>query len=950
MGIPDFRSIFKNIEVPLSVFIILGITSFGIFVFSDRMWRNQFQRNIPLYDNLMQARKNLTKGQLLFEKLLSGDQSVRIEDIWPFFEAASLSVKDSLNGRSTIIYLTGKPPKDEDLINQLQQLDTHINKVYALAVKRWESRTSPIGISVAKERQANYDLERQIDSLNYHLLKHISELLGSQKKIQPTTLFLWFFILTCLSVLLYTTGKKHKEAERQLKKSHDDLERQVEKRTHELTEMNDLLIQEIKEHKLAEESLKESEERWRSLTENSPDMILVIDRDLNVTFCNKVIVEGLTPAQMIGTPVYKYIGEKKRERSQKILIDALNSGETITVETDYQNPDGSIIYFETRAVPRTLRGERVGLTLHSRTITERKHMEKALRESEELYINVVETMSDGIFVLDKDFHFRHWNKGMEEITKVPRHELIGTDQRPWDVFPHLAEQGINRLIRQAMAGKSARHGETTFRQPDGTERITTDLLLPLKSSDDDVRGIVGVIHDVTESRAAEKALKKSENELRIRDRINNVFLTCADEKIYLDILKIILEVMESEFGVFGYFKPDGSFIAPTVAREFYWDQCNIPEKDLIFEKGMFSGIWRKAISEQKTIIQNNGPFDTPEGHIHIDNTIITPVVYKDEMVSAVYLINKSNGYAEKEQGMLEEIATQIAPVLYARLQRDIVEGEREKAEEALRKANDELELRVADRTGKLSESNDFLRKEIEDRLKAEEALKNSEKDLRTLSLRIFYAQEDERRRIGNELHDGIAQTLGAIKIWAETADHEITINNSNKAKESLSRIVPLTQETIEEVRRISKNLHPAILENIGILAAIDSLIEEFELTHKEVKVIIELNIDESDVPDSLSIVIYRVLQEALNNVSKHSLASLVRISLNKSISRLELVINDNGLGFDPGEASSLGQPGRGLGLKSMEERVSLTGGNLVFESNTGNGTTLKASWKLSEIN
>ncbi len=949
MGIPDFRSIFKNIEVPLSVFIILGITSFGIFVFSDRMWRNQFQRNIPLYDNLMQARKNLTKGQLLFEKLLSGDQSVKVEDAWPFFEAASLSVKDSLSGRSTIIYLTGKPPKDEELINQLQQLDTHVNKVYTLALKRWESRTSPIGISVAEERQAYYDLERNIDSLNYHILEHIGELLGNQKKVQLTTLFLWFFILTCLSTLLYITGKKHKEAEKQLKKSHDDLERQVEKRTYELTESNVFLIQEIEERKLAEELLKESEERWRSLTENSPDMISVLDRDLNVTFINKVIVEGLTPEQMIGTPIYNYVSEKKRERSKKVLKDALNSGETITVETDYQNPDGSIVYLETRAVPRTLHGERIGLTLHSMSITERKQMEKALRESEELYINVVETMRDGIFVLDKDFHFRHWNKGMEKISQVPRHELIGTDQQPWDVFPHLAEQGIDKSLRQAMAGKTARHDEITFRQPDGTKRITTDLLLPLKSPEGDIRGIVGVIHDVTESRAAEKALKKSENELRIRDQINNVFLTCTDEKIYPDVLKVILKVMESEFGVFGYFKPDGSFVTPAVTQETYWDQCNVAEKDRIFEKGMFSGIWRKAISERKTIIQNNGPFDTPEGHIHIDNTIITPIVYRDEVISAIHLTNKSTDYAEKDQEILEEIANQLAPVLYAWLQRDIEESERERAEEALRKANDELEFRVGDRTAKLTESNEFLRKEIEERLKTEEALKKSEKNLRTLSLRIFYAQEDERRRIGDELHDGIAQILGAIKIWAETAEHEITINNPMKAKKSLNRIVPLTQETIEEVRRISRNLHPAILDKIGILAAIDSLIEEFKLIHEHVKVITELNIDESDVPESLSVVIYRVLQEALNNVSKHSLASLVRLSLNKSITGLELVINDNGLGFDTGKASS-SRSGRGLGLTSMEERVTLTGGNLVCESNMGNGTTLKASWILSETN
>jgi PAS domain S-box-containing protein len=252
---------------------------------------------------------------------------------------------------------------------------------------------------------------------------------------------------------------------------------------------------------------------------------------------------------------------------------------------------------------------------------------------------------------------------------------------------------------------------------------------------------------------------------------------------------------------------------------------------------------------------------------------------------------------------------------------------------------------AADKNGKVH----AVAADITEHKQAEEALKKSEKDLRTLSLRIFYAQEDERRRIGNELHDGIAQTLGAIKIWAETAEHEITINNSIKAKKSLNRIIPLTQETIEEVRRISKNLHPPILDKIGILAAIDSLIDEFKHTHEEVQVINELNIDESDVPYSLRIVIYRVMQEALNNVSKHSRASLVRLSLNKSITKLELVIIDNGLGFDSEEVSS-SQLGRGLGLTSMKERVILTGGNFVCESNKGKGTTLKASWIFSETN
>jgi len=194
----------------------------------------------------------------------------------------------------------------------------------------------------------------------------------------------------------------------------------------------------------------------------------------------------------------------------------------------------------------------------------------------------------------------------------------------------------------------------------------------------------------TERKWAEEELRQSERELRVRNQINTIFLTYPDEEMYAEVLKVIQEVMESEFGTFGYFDEDGSFVAPAVSREIYWEKCNVPEKDIIFQKGTFSGIWGRAIKERKTLLSNDGSFNTPKGHISINNTMVTPIIFHGKVISAIHVANKPNGYDEEDRGMLETIADQIAPVLYARLQRDKQDKERRLAEEALRESEGRL--------------------------------------------------------------------------------------------------------------------------------------------------------------------------------------------------------------------------------------------------------------------
>ncbi len=228
--------------------------------------------------------------------------------------------------------------------------------------------------------------------------------------------------------------------------------------------------------------------------------------------------------------------------------------------------------------------------------------------------------------------------------------------------------------------------------------------------------------------------------------------------------------------------------------------------------------------------------------------------------------------------------------------------------------------------------------------RTESALRESENQLKQLASRILTVQEEERKRIAGELHDGIAASLAAIKFNLET-----TLNKMRKttaAYGSLCALVSKIQQTVEEVRAIMANLRPPVLDHMGIKAAADWLCREFEKTYSQISVEKKFEIDEKEVPDSLKIVIFRILQEAMNNVAKHSTGDLVHLCLLKNEGKIELSVEDNGAGFGPDEISSANEGGRGLGLVSMRERAQLSEGSFWLESVKGKGTTVRAAWPL----
>lgn len=230
------------------------------------------------------------------------------------------------------------------------------------------------------------------------------------------------------------------------------------------------------------------------------------------------------------------------------------------------------------------------------------------------------------------------------------------------------------------------------------------------------------------------------------------------------------------------------------------------------------------------------------------------------------------------------------------------------------------------------------------RRQAESALRSSESRLRELSAQLLAAQETERKHIARQMHDGIGQSLSAIKFSIEETLERLRPAVPPETTRPLETAVPLIRDVVSEVRRMQHNLRPAMLDDLGIVATLAWFCRDFQSIYGSIRVESQLDIEEGDVPEPLKIVIFRIVQEAFNNAAKHSRAGRVRLTLGRSpTGSIALEINDDGRGFDVTECLTSPEP-RGLGLSSMRERAELSGGLLRMESSAGNGARVRVVW------
>ena len=240
--------------------------------------------------------------------------------------------------------------------------------------------------------------------------------------------------------------------------------------------------------------------------------------------------------------------------------------------------------------------------------------------------------------------------------------------------------------------------------------------------------------------------------------------------------------------------------------------------------------------------------------------------------------------------------------------------------------------------------------DISDKVADARALTAAKAKIQNLSLQLINAQEIERKRVALELHDGISQSLSAIKLNIEqyiavvskpkSCEVEVEDNSAWLG----SKLVHNIQNTIEEIRRISVDLSPSMLDDLGLVLTIQWFCREFQSAYRHITIKKHIAISEEKIPTALKIVIYRILQESLNNASKHSNAEQVYIEIAAVPKGIRFCVWDNGEGFKE-KCNTVPNPKiGGMGLKSMQERAQSTGALFKVRSISGQGVGVHVLW------
>jgi signal transduction histidine kinase len=230
----------------------------------------------------------------------------------------------------------------------------------------------------------------------------------------------------------------------------------------------------------------------------------------------------------------------------------------------------------------------------------------------------------------------------------------------------------------------------------------------------------------------------------------------------------------------------------------------------------------------------------------------------------------------------------------------------------------------------------------QERVRLLEQVRLGRKRLQVLSKQLLSVQEAERRAIALELHDRIGQDLTALKIDLQSAKRD---REMPALKQRLGQTIDSLGQVLQRIRELSLELRPSILDDLGLAAALRWYIDQ-QTRAVDMRIEYHLEALEPRPEAEIEIACFRVAQEALTNILRHSQASVVRVTLEAGENLLRLTIQDDGIGFEPADAYERALQGESLGVLGMRERVELTGGELKIDSTPGRGTTLQACFSL----
>jgi len=626
--------------------------------------------------------------------------------------------------------------------------------------------------------------------------------------------------------------------------------------------------------------LQANTELMAAIVASSNDAI--ISKDLNgvITSWNETAqrIFGYRAHEAIGKPIMLIIPPERREEEVGIL-KRLRRGERIEhFETERVRKDGTRVTVSLTISPvRDASGKVIGASKVARDITEQKHAERALRESEEWQRSILETTPECVKLVAADGTLLQMNGPGLSMIGARAEAVIGTSI--YDVIAPEHRELFRAFNERVCSGE---RGALEFDLIDtqGNRRHMETHAAPLPHKDGSLVHLA-VTRDVTERRMAEETLRNNRARFEYIAEAADVGYWFCD--LPFDTLQWDRRVKEHF-----WLPPDAE-----VTLDTFYERLHPEDREPT----------RKAIEES---IANNTRYDVEYRTISEDG--------REKWIRAVGgTAYDSFGQPKRFDGLTTDITA------------------RKLAEEGYRKLTQTLEMQVQARTEELEE-------------RTADVLRQSEQ-LRDLSWQLLRTQDEERRHVARELHDSAGQTLAVLGM--ELTQHiEKLRDRSPEMTQSAEEIEKIVGQLQSEIRTTSYLLHPPLLDEVGLEAALHWFVDGLGA---RIGLDVKLSIPQGfgRLPRALELVIFRLVQECLTNIHRHSGSKTAEIQIRREQNQVFVEVRDQGRGIPPEKVAKIQAQGSGVGIRGMRERVLQFGGSLQIHSSS-TGTVISTVLRIPE--